>query len=108
MEKWDKIKVDKKIKPIPFTKRTAVELVVGKEYFISFGNNVVKHCVLTKISDITDLQQITIDIPIKPRSKKGFIDINGLISHNWTSTHCIYADEIGMTPEEAVKHEVTF
>ena len=107
MEKWDKIKVDKKIKPIHFSKRTAVELIIGKQYFISFGSNIAKQCILTKISDITDLQQITIDIPIKPRSKKGFKDTDGSISHNWTSSHCIYADEIGLTPEEAVINEVT-
>ncbi len=108
MDKFSKIKVDKKIKPIHFLKRKPVELIIGKVYFVSFGNHSANQCVLTEISELKDSNQITIDIPIKARSKKGFIDIDGEISHNWTSTHCIFADEIGITPEEAVINEVTF
>jgi hypothetical protein len=108
MDKFTKIKVDKKIKPIHFLKRKTVELILGNDYFVSFGNHIAQHCTLTEISDIRDFQQITIDIPIKPRSKKGFKELDGTISHNWTSSHSIYADEIGLTPEEAVINEVTF
>lgn len=109
MEKWDKIKVGKEIIPIPFLERKPVDLIIGKEYYVSFGNNIAKKCVLTKIHDDgISLKRITIDIPIKPRSKKGYINIDGELSHNWKSTHTLYADEIGLTPEEAVLHEVTF
>jgi DNA primase large subunit len=41
-------------------------------------------------------------------SKKGFIDRNGNISHHWVSTYTLFANEIGLTPEEAVINEVTF
>ena len=108
MDKYPKIKVDKKVKPIHILKRKPVELIIGKEYFVSFGNNIVSRCILTEISELQDSNQITIDIPINPRTKNGFIDRNGKISYNWTSTHCIFADEIGLTPEEAVINEVTF
>jgi hypothetical protein len=108
MDKYSKIKVDKKVKPIHFLKRKPVELIIGNEYFVSFGNHNVSRCVLTEISELKDSNQITIDIPIKPRSKKGFIDTDGKISHIWTSRHSIFADEIGLTPEEAVINEVTF
>lgn len=108
MEKWTKIKVDKKIKPIKHTERQAIELIVGNSYFVSFGNSNVYNCTLTNVEETRELKQITIEIPVRPRSKKGYIDINGSISHNWVSSHCIFADEIGRTPEEAVINEVTF
>ena len=108
MDKFSKIKVNKTVKPIHFSKRKQVELIIGKEYFVSFGNHCVNHCVLIEISELKDSNQITIDIPVKPRSRKGFIDVDGKISHSWSSTHCIFGDEIGLTPEEAVINEVTF
>lgn len=103
MEKWDKIKVDKKVTPVHFKDRKPVNLIIGKEYFVSFGNNIVNRCTLIEIKE----QRIVITIPKKPRSKKGFVDTNGSISHDWKSTHHLFADEIGDTPEQAVLHEVT-
>lgn len=105
----NKIKVDKAIKPIPYTKRTTVKLVVGGDYYVSFGSNIVYPCVLLKIIESEQTPtHVKIEIPVKPRSKKGFIDIDGKISHHWTSAHNLFADEIGLTPEEAVINEVTF
>lgn len=52
-------------------------------------------------------QRIVVDITTNPMSKNGFIDRNGKISHHWVSTHTLFADEIGLTPEEAVINEVT-
>lgn len=107
MEKGGKIKVDKNIKPISFNIRKPVPLNIGSEYYVSYGNNYVRRCILSEILENSDTKQVRIEIPIKPRSKKGFIDKNGNISHNWT-THILYSDEIGLTPEEAVINEVTF
>lgn len=105
MEKWDKIKVDKQIKPIHFKERKPVELIIGKEYYVSFGRNQARRCTLIEIDK--EHGRITIEIPIKPLSKKGYIDVNGDISHHWVSTHTLFPDEIGLTPEEAVVNEVT-
>lgn len=107
MEKWNIIKVDKKIKPIHYSMRTIVELIVGNEYYVSFGSNKVKRCTLIEIDTEEGRNGITVEIPIKPQSKKGFIDVNGNISHHWVDTHHLFSDEIGTTPEEAVINEVT-
>lgn len=107
MEKWDIIKVDKKIKPISPSKRQVVNLVVGDEYYVSFGNNKVKRCKLIEIYKEGSKERIVVEIPVKPQSSKGFIDANGNISHHWVDTHTLFADEIGTTPEEAVINEVT-
>ena len=98
-----KIKVDKKIKPIHFKDRKDFDLLIGANYFVSFGLNVVTQC---KLVDI-DEYGISIEIPVKSRSKKGFIDLNGNISHDWKTRHKLYRNEIGRTPEEAVVNEVS-
>lgn len=108
MEKWMKIIVDKSVKPISIELRKEIPLNVGGDYFVSFGNNEVHRCILSEIIKLSDLKQIKIEIPIRPKSKNGFIDINGNLSHNWISSHIIYSNEIGLTPEEAVINGVTF
>lgn len=59
--------------------RTPVDLIIDKEYYVSFGNHEAYRCKLVEI----------------PNSK----------GH---TTHLLFADEIGNTPEEAVINEVTF
>jgi hypothetical protein len=80
--------------------------MIGNNYYVSFGNNEVKRCKLIAIDENRDLNLITIEIPTKPESKNGFIDQNGTISHNWVKTHELFADELGLTPEEAVINQV--
>ncbi len=103
----NRVKVDKTIKPIHFRKRKTNDLVVGGDYYVSFGCNDAYPCRLIKIINQFDRLEVEIEIPMKPMSKRGFIDINGKISHHWVSTHILFADEIGLTPEEAVINEVT-
>jgi len=93
-----KIKVDKKIKPIHNKLRKKFSLTIGVDYFISFGRNTVFPCKLTGVAD----NHIIIEIPEKPRSNKRYLELNGYTSHNCKSTHIIFRDEIGRTPEEAV------
>lgn len=100
-------KITKSVTPIHFAKRKIPELIVGGNYFVSFGSNDTYPCKLVKVINIYDRKEVEIEIPMKPRSKKGFIDINGKLSHNWTSTHVLFADEIGLTREEAVINTVT-
>lgn len=107
MEKRYKIKVDKSVKPIHYSKRKPVELVVGNDYFVSFGRNNALRCKLIELYMEGERQRIVVEIPTRPMSKKGFIDSNGNISHHWVSTYTLFPDEIGLTPEEAVINEVT-
>ena len=82
-----KIKVDEKIKPVPFNERKGIPLTVGNEYYVSFGLNEVRPCKLIEI--------------IGGNPKKIKINIDG-------GEHVLFADEIGRTPEEAVMNQATF
>ncbi|GAA4344370.1 hypothetical protein GCM10023184_45600 [Flaviaesturariibacter amylovorans] len=83
------ISVPKVIKPIHYNRRRTPRLVIGKGYFICFGNNKVLPCTLKEIVD------------------KEFIIVNAPSEFgDWTNFR-IYADEIGETPEEAVVNTVT-
>jgi hypothetical protein len=90
----EKIKVDKKVKPVHFTQREQVELVIGKEYFVSFGENIVRRCKLNSIDETRGM--ITIEIP----TKTGYD--NGLAGQR-----TLFSNEIGLTPEEAVINQVS-
>lgn len=81
------IKVSSAIYPTHFSKRKPVKLVVGEDYYISFGNSKAHRCKLLEI----ERDRITVEIV----SKRG------------STTHCLFADEIGTTPEEAVMNQMT-
>lgn len=103
-----RVRVDKSIKPIHFSKRIVPTLSVGGKYYVSFGNNNTYPCVLTEIFDENRcISSITIEIPCKPESKNGFIDSDGKISHHWVSRLTLKGDEIGLSREEAVINTVT-
>jgi hypothetical protein len=83
------IKVDKKIKPIHFSKRTVVSLVEGDPYFVCFGMNKAYSCKLLEVLPHgTDTAEVRIEYP------------DG-------GTAQLFADEIGRTPEEAVINQKT-
>lgn len=82
------VKVRSSVIPIHFSKRTPVKLVIGEDYYVSFGNNEAHRC---KLLEIDERDRITVEIV----SKRG------------STTHCLFADEIGATPEEAVINQMT-
>jgi hypothetical protein len=100
-------RIAKSISPIHFSKRKTPELTEGGNYFVSFGSNDTYPCKLIKIINVNGSPEVEIEIPMKPMSKKGFIDSNGKLSHNWSSNHILFADEIGLTREEAVINTVS-
>jgi len=83
------IKVDKKIKPINFKERVIPELVIGGDYFVSFGCNVAEPCKIIEID--FNSKRLTIET-INKRGKR---------------TNIINFDEIGATPEQSITNEVT-
>lgn len=93
MTESNKIKVDKSVNPTHFSGRKTVELIIGNDYFVSFGNNNALKCKLVAIEQQGDTQRVTVDV----------YDKSGLKA----STHFLLADEIGLTPEEAVINQVT-
>ena len=105
MAKLNKIKVDRQIQPINLKDRKTVELIIGNEYYVSFGMNEASPCKLTKIDKVQN--KITIEVPPKSISDKGYIDADGIFFYPDISTHILFPDEIGLTPEEAVINQVT-
>jgi hypothetical protein len=92
---------------LQLSKRKAPELVIGGEYFVCYVNNDTYPCVITAIlQDHAGKDKVTIEIPVRAASKKGFTDANGNISHHWVEKKTVYADEIGLTREAAAENRV--
>jgi hypothetical protein len=86
------IKVDKEITPIHYTKRTEPELKVGSDYYVCFGNNVAFPCTLKEIKE--------------GRNKR--VVITKYDNDKEFGEHVVFSNEIGLTPEEAVRNTATF
>ena len=86
------IKVDKEITPIHYTKRTEPELRVGGDYFVCFGNNVAFPCTIKEIKE--------------GRNKR--VVITKYDNDKEFGEHVVFSNEIGVTPEEAVRNTATF
>jgi hypothetical protein len=86
------IKVDKEITPIHYTKRTEPELKIGADYFVCFGNNVAYPCTLKEIKEGRNKRVVI----AKYDKGKEF------------GEHVVFSNEIGLTPEEAVRNTATF
>jgi hypothetical protein len=92
------IEVDKKIKPLPFNKRTIPELIIGGDYYVCFGDNKVRPC---KLLEIRENGIVVVDknppIIFKTARRGEKLVINCSI---------LYKDEIGLTPIHAVHNMV--
>ena len=95
------IEVNKKIKPVHPRERKIPKLVQGGHYYVSFGDQVAAPCVLEALSTEADKTFIQIAIPCSVQSSKGRMISDGKSRHN------LFADEIGLTPEDAVRNGVT-
>ncbi len=89
-EKDDRtISVNKSVKPVHISMRNAPKLIINDTYYISFGNNEVKPCILLEIVDKNKVR-----VGIKNNSKAGYGDV-----------YMVLNTEIGTSPEEAVINE---
>jgi len=104
-ENWEKIKVDEEIKPIHFKVRKPFELIIGNEYYVSYGNNEASCCTLSEIDTVKNT--ITIETPPRSISKNTYINDDGVIFCPTIYENTLFPDEIGRTPEEAVINQVT-
>ena len=94
MKNHTRIKVDKSFKEIHFSMRKQIDLIVEKDYFVSFGDNFAYHCKLKEVlfdREKTDMVRIETAVKI------------GNVSNKFT----VFADELGATPEESVINCVT-
>ena len=86
------VKVDKSIAPTPSGIRKEPALTVGADYYVCFGNNIAYPCTLIEIIGGSPKR-----IRISKRDKG---EIFG--------EHVLFSDEIGLTPEEAVRNTARF
>lgn len=86
------IKVDEKITPIHYAKRTEPILNVGEEYYVCFGNNLVYPCILNEVI-------------VGPPKR---VVISKYDSGKFFGQHVLFSNEIGETPEKAVINTVSF
>jgi hypothetical protein len=86
------VKVDKDITPIHYTKRTEPELKAGEDYYVCFGNNIAYPCTLKEI--------------IEGRNRR--VVIRKYDNGREFGEHVLFSNEIGKTPEEAVRNTATF
>ena len=86
------LKVGQEITPIDYTKRTEPVLRVGEDYYVCFGNNIVYPCRLNKIIDGTPKKLV----------------ISKYDNGKLFGEHVLFSNEIGKTPEEAVRNSVLF
>jgi hypothetical protein len=87
------IKVDKEITPIHYTQRAEPELKVGEDYYVCFGNNIAYPCTLKEILGTGRNKRVVIT---KYDNDQRF------------GEHVVFSNEIGRTPEEAVRNTATF
>ena len=99
-------KVDSSIKPLQFKNRQEPILKIGYDYYVSFDNNNVYPCTLLNVINEFDKTEVLIEIPMKPKSRKGYTNSFGITYNRWTQTNILYATEIGLTPEDAVRNQV--
>jgi hypothetical protein len=86
------IRVDKAITPIHYTKRTEPELITGADYYVCFGNNIAYPCTLKQI--------------IEGRNRR--VVITKYDNNQQFGEHVVFSNEIGLTPEEAVRNTASF
>jgi hypothetical protein len=90
-----KVEVNKEIKPLDASKRKQPQLIIGNQYYVCFTAYDAYPCTLLEVLDDAEDGLKHIKIAIKRNSETTRL-----------SEHHLFSDEIGRTPEEAVKNKV--
>jgi RNA recognition motif-containing protein len=88
----ERVYVDEHISPLPKEQRTAPLLKIGGEFYVSFGSNGAYRCQVTDVIKEEAKTKVKVVLPPELPMLK--------------STPVLYEDEIGATPEEAVRNAV--
>lgn len=97
-------KVSPKIKTVPKSQRITPELKTGKIYYVSFGGNWAYPCHISEI--VQEFAQTEVRIKIRVKEKNAYFRKNGPMTYDPYEEHLVYANEIGQTPEDAVRNAV--
>lgn len=98
-----RVKVSTSIKPLLRKDRVAPKLKVGGIYFVSFGTNNAYPCFLKEIINTSSNTEVKVEILIKPRYRNQLL-YPGYKVKILSRIHLLYANEIGITPEDAVRN----
>ena|SRR5258708_8162386 len=99
-----RIKVSSKVKAMPRSLRTTPDLKKGEKYYVSFGSNWAYPCLLHEI--VKEFERTEVRIKIKVKDQYAHFRQNGRMTYDPYEEHLVYADEIGLTPEDAVRNTV--
>jgi len=91
--KRHEFKVEGDVKPIPYKDRTPIEVNTFETFYVSYRGKIVCPC---------KVESLHTDWKGRPMAWIVITDSSGESKHN------MYTDEIGSTPEEAVKHQWNF
>ncbi|GEM_PF-1123965 len=89
----NEFRVSGDVKPISYSKRTPIELNTYDTFYVSYRENIVCSCKIE--SQHSDWSGRSMAIVVINDSLEG-------------SKHNLYADELGTTPEEAIRHQWSF
>lgn len=99
-----RIKVNRNIKSVPRANRITPELKMWSIYYVCFANNNVYPCRISEIIKEFDQTEVRIKISTKPKYSK--YRSGSQVIYNPFEEYLVYANEIGITPEDAVKNMV--
>lgn len=86
------VTVDEGISPLPKEKRKAPKLNIGGEFYVSFGSNSAYRCLVTEVLKEDLVTKVKVALPAQLPILK--------------TAPVLYDNEIGATPEEAVRNAV--
>lgn len=98
-----RVKVKNSIHPLMRKNRKIPKLEIGHSYYVSFGTNNAYQCTLNKIINDSSTTEVVVEIPIKPRYQNQYL-YPGCKVKIISRTHRLYSNEIGITPEDAVRN----
>jgi hypothetical protein len=99
-----RVKVSPKIKTVPRSQRVTPELKSGEKYYVSFGTNWTYPCFITEV--VREFEQTEVKIKIQVTEKNAYFRQGGKMMYDPYIEHLVYAKEIGLTPEDAVRNAV--
>ncbi len=91
--KLNEFRVSGDVKPISYSERKSIELNNYDTFYVSYRENIVCSCKIQSLH--SDWEGRPMAMVVINDSPKG-------------SIHNLYADELGTTPEEAIKHQWKF
>jgi hypothetical protein len=99
-----RVKVPTQIKTLPRSQRVAPALKKGEKYYISFGNNWAYPCFIYEV--VQEFERTEVRVKIKVKEQYAYFRQNGKMTYDPYEEHLVYANEIGITPEDAVRNSV--